>query len=416
MEGEVMQTSRRRFLATLGGSAVISLGGPVPKFLAQAAAAEAVDGKDTILVVVQMTGGNDGLNTVVPFNHDAYRKARPKLAIAAKDVLKINDSLGLHPSARGLSKLLEDGKLAIVQGVGYPNPNRSHFESMDIWHTCQRKGSPRSTGWLGRFLDASHKASVVDAPAIHVGPEKQPLALAAEKVRVSSFASPDSLRLRDDDNMQLSAAIRKLTNSGEPLASASDPLLGFLQSSTTSALVTSDRITAALRDYKTPVRYPESPLAQRFKTIAQLIDAGLKTRIYYVELDGFDTHAQQPAAHATLLSQFGDAMRAFTDDVAHHGHGDRTLVMSFSEFGRRVAENASQGTDHGAASVMFLAGSRVRAGLVGEHPSLDDLEDGDIKFHTDFRQVYATLLERWLGWSSKSVLGGEFKPIDALQA
>ena len=163
-----------------------------------------------------------------------------------------------------------------------------------------------------------------------------------------------------------------------------------------------------------PVTYPESALAQRLKTIAQLIDAGLKTRVYYVELDGFDTHSQQPAAHAALLQQFGDAVRAFVDDVAHHGHGNRTLVMSFSEFGRRVAENASQGTDHGAAAPMFLAGSRVRAGLVGEHPSLDDLEDGDVKFHTDFRQVYATLLERWLGWSSKSVLGGDFKPIDAL--
>lgn len=407
-----MQTSRRKFLAALGGTAVISLGGPVPKFLAQAAAADSAGGKDTILVVMQLTGGNDGLNTVVPFKHDAYFKARPKLAIPAKDVLKINESLGLHKSARGLADLLEAGKLAIIQGVGYPDPNRSHFESMDIWQTCQRKGTPRTTGWLGRFLDASHKSSDIDVPAIHVGPEKQPLALAANDVRVSSFASPESFRLRDGDSGKVGEAIRKLSNQAE---GTPDSLLGFLQTSTTSALSTSDRISAALRDYRTPVSYPDSALAQRLKTVAQLIDAGLATRVYYVELDGFDTHSQQAAAHAALLQQFGGAVRAFVDDVAHHGHGNRILVMSFSEFGRRVAENASQGTDHGTAAPMFLAGARVRPGLIGEHPNLDDLQDGDVKFNTDFRQVYATLLQQWLGWSSKSVLGGEFKPVDALR-
>jgi uncharacterized protein (DUF1501 family) len=236
--------------------------------------------------------------------------------------------------------------------------------------------------------------------------------LAAENVRVPSFASPESFRLNDGDNGKLGAAIRELASSGE---GQSDPLLNFVQSSTQSALATSDRIVEALRDHHTPIKYPESALAKHLKTIAQLIDAGLKTRVYYVELDGFDTHSQQPAAHAALLQQLGDAMRAFVEDIEHYGHGKRTLVMTFSEFGRRVAENASQGTDHGAAAPMFLAGTRVRAGLVGEHPNLDELEDGDVKFHTDFRQIYATLLERWLGWSSKSVLGGTFKPIDTLR-
>src|SRR3954447_7403818 len=251
-----MNSSRRKFLATLaGGSAVVSLGGSVPRFLARAAAAEDKFSKDTILVVVQMTGGNDGLNTVVPFSHDAYRKARPKLAISAKDVHKINDSIGLHPSAKGLSELLQANNLAIVQGVGYPNPNRSHFESMDIWQSCQRKGNPRSTGWLGRFLDATHKPSDIDAPAIHVGPERQPLALMAEKVRVPSFASPESFKLRDGDNGMLGDTIRNLARRDEGPA---DPLLGFVQSSTSSALATSDRIAAALREYRTPVKYPES--------------------------------------------------------------------------------------------------------------------------------------------------------------
>ncbi|HEY2827086.1 MAG TPA: DUF1501 domain-containing protein [Pirellulales bacterium] len=409
-----MNSSRRKFLATLaGGSAVISLSGRVPHFLAHAAAAELDQRKDTILVVVQLTGGNDGLNTVIPYSHDAYRKARPKLAIAAKDVLKINDSIGLHPSARGLSELLQAGKLAIVQGVGYSSPNRSHFESMDIWHTCLRKGNPRTTGWLGRFLDASHTSTDVDAAAIHIGLEKQPLALATENVRVSSFGSPESFRLEDGGSRKFRDAIRALTGTDQQ---PSDPLLGFLQTSTTSALSTSERIAEVLRDYQTPVAYPESAFASRLKTIAQLINAGLKTRVYYVELDGFDTHSQQAAAHAALLQQFGGAVRAFIEDIEHHGHGERTLVMSFSEFGRRVAENASEGTDHGAAAPMFVAGSRVGAGLVGDHPSFDDLEDGDLKFHTDFRQVYATLLQNWLGWPSAAILGGEFSAIDLVKA
>jgi uncharacterized protein (DUF1501 family) len=284
---------------------------------------------------------------------------------------------------------------------------------MDVWHTCQRKGNPRSTGWLGRFLDGSHKSGDVDAPAIHVGSEKQPLALAAEKVRVPSLASPESFRLDDRGSGSLREVIHDLADRSE---GQSDPLMGYLESSTTSALAASQRIAEALQDYDTPVAYPESDLAARLKTIAQLIDAGLKTRVYYVELDGFDTHSQQAAAHAALLRQLSEAVRSFIEDVTHHGHGDRTLAVSFSEFGRRVAENASAGTDHGAAAPMFLAGCRVRPGLAGEHPRLDDLEDGDLKFHTDFRQVYATLLERWLGWPSAVVLGREFKPIEVLKA
>lgn len=408
-----MNLSRRKFLSTLaGGSAVLSLSGRVPHFLAQAAAAEIAGSGDTILVVLQLTGGNDGLNTVVPYAHDAYQKARPKLAIAAKKVLKINDDIGLHPSARGFSELLDGGKLAIVQGVGYENPNRSHFESMDIWHTCVRKGSPRATGWLGRFLDASQRPQDVDPPAIHVGFEKLPLALAAENARVSSFGSPESFRLQDGGSQQLRDAIHALAKDSQQ---PTDSLMNFLQSSTTSALATSERISEVLGNYQTPVEYPDTALATRLKTIAQLIDAGLKTRVYYVELDGFDTHSQQAAAHAALLQQLGGAVKAFVEDVEHHGHGERVLTMSFSEFGRRVAENASEGTDHGAAAPMFVAGSRVKAGLIGEHPNMDKLEDGDLKFHTDFRQVYATILDQWLQWPSKTILEGEYSPVELLK-
>jgi uncharacterized protein (DUF1501 family) len=408
-----MNSTRRVFLAQLAGSsAVVSLGARAPAFLSLAAAAEPSSRNEAILVVVQLTGGNDGLNTIVPFRDDEYRKARPELAIAADEVIGINDQLGFHPAARGLADLLDSGKLAVVQGVGYPEPNRSHFESMDVWHTCRRKGGPRTTGWLGRYLDDVGQSAGNDALALHVGSEKQPLALAANTVRVPSFASPEAFRLEKGSDKSL----RDLINEVEDRDAPATPLLTYLESSTTSAFAASKRIAEALGDDKSPVQYPESELGARLKTVAQLIDAGLSTRIYYVELDGFDTHSQQAAAHAALLRQFGGAMRAFIEDVAHRGHGKRVLTASFSEFGRRVAENASQGTDHGAAAPVFICGAGVRPGVIGSHPSLTDLDDGDLKFHTDFRQVYAALLEKWLGGASSSILGGHFEPVDILSS
>lgn len=408
-----MRSNRRDFLkTTLGTSALVSLGATAPEFLRAAAAAGTGD-KETVLVVVQLSGGNDGLNTVVPFTDPAYRGKRPKLAIPASDVLKINDALGFHPSARGLADLLEDNSLAIVQGVGYAQPNRSHFESMDIWHTCQRKSDTRTTGWLGRYLDASQADNSGASIGLHLGHEKQPFALTAEDVRVPSISSLEGFRLNDSGGKDVRSTISKLASSARE---ESDSILGFLQSTTNVALETSQRVEQASRDYKTPIDYPENELATKLKTVAQLIDSGLGTRIYYVTLDGFDTHSQQPAAHAVLLSQLGGSVSSFIKDIKHHGHGDRVAVLAFSEFGRRVEENASEGTDHGAAAPMFLAGSNVRAGVIGKHPSLTDLEDGDLKFHTDFRQVYATVLESWLGWKSETVLGGSFKPVDAFNA
>ncbi|MCB9940756.1 MAG: DUF1501 domain-containing protein [Planctomycetaceae bacterium] len=408
-----MRSNRREFLrTTLGSSAILSLGATLPDFL-RAAAATGTDDKDTILVVVQLSGGNDGLNTVIPFSDPAYKKARPTLAIPTSDVLKIDDTLGFHPSARGLADLLEDDSLAIVQGVGYDNPNRSHFESMDIWHTCQRKSDTRTTGWLGRYLDATQANKSGASLALHLGHEKQPLALTATGVSVPSISSLESFRLNDSGDKEVRSTISKLAASKQD---ESDSLLGFLQSTTTVALAASQRVEQASRDYKTPVTYPDSELAKKLKTVAQLIDSGLGTRVYYVTLDGFDTHSQQPAAHAALLSQLGGAVSSFVKDIDHHGQSDRVAVLAFSEFGRRVAENASEGTDHGAAAPMFLAGKKVRAGLIGKHPSLTDLEDGDLKFHTDFRQVYATVLESWLGWPNESVLGGKFKTVEAFSA
>jgi uncharacterized protein (DUF1501 family) len=404
-----MRTSRRQFLSTaVGSAAVISLGSSTPEFLLHAALSDRESSSESILVVVQLSGGNDGLNTMVPYADQEYYKQRPTLSVAKSDVLKINDQLGWHPSMRGCADLMEQGQLAVVQGVGYPNPNRSHFESMDIWHTCRRKGQVRDNGWLGRYLEASQVSAGGDVPALHLGPEEQPLALAARDVQVSSIQSLNRFRLIDgrrDEKLieQVTATERRDNN-----------LLSFVQANTQAALSASQRIEQATREYKTNVPYPETPLGRKLKTVAQLIDAGLKTRIYYVILDGFDTHSRQAAAHNGLLRQFSDAVKSFINDCSDHEHGQRVMLMAFSEFGRRVKENASQGTDHGAAAPMILAGEKVTSQVVGSHPSLTDLQDGDLKHHTDFRQVYATVLEKWLACNSADVLGQKYDTLDLL--
>ena len=400
-------SNRREFLSSAAAAgAVLSLNGAAPQFL-QSAAAESNNKNDRVLVVVQLSGGNDGLNTVVPFKDPAYKKNRPKLAIPTTQLLKIDKSFGFHPAMRGFANLLEKNKLAIIQGVGYDNPNRSHFESMDIWHSCKRKSETRSAGWLGRYLDQSvRNTRGGDVPALHLGSEKQPLALVADKTRVPSVKSLSSFRLKEG-KVALRKAIRDLADAKRE---SSNGLLKFVQSSTSAALDASRRVEKASKNYKPKFKYPESELARKMRTIAQLIDAGLSTRVYYVQLDGFDTHAQQPAAHQALLAQLGGAVEAFMNDITQHGHGNRVAVMCFSEFGRRVKENASDGTDHGAAAPMFIAG-RVKPGLIGKQPSLTDLHDGDLKHHTDFRSVYAEVLENWLNWKSEPVLGKKYKPV-----
>jgi uncharacterized protein (DUF1501 family) len=391
----------------------VSLSPLAPRFLLETAAQGAERKGDNILVVVQLTGGNDGLNTVVPYNDDVYRHARASLAIAKNAVLKIDDQLGFHPSLKGFARLLEQKQLAIVQGVGYPNPNRSHFESMDVWHAAQMKVDKQQGGWLGRALDA-HKVELVklaDTAAMHLGDEPQPLALTARDVATPSVRSLERFKLETGGDPTRRSMITTATQM--PRESQSD-LLKFVQTSAAAALAASQRIEAAAKEYKTPVQYPTTALATKLKSVAQLIDAGLATRIYYVAIDGWDTHSNQAAAHAGLLEQLGDAVAAFTEDVTHHGHGERVVTLMFSEFGRRVKENASRGTDHGAAAPVFLAGNRVKPGLIGKLPSLTDLDDGDQKHHTDFRAVYAALLEHWLSWPSAPVIGEGFEPAQVL--
>ncbi len=405
-------STRRRFLQqTLGASTVISVGGMAPRFWLEAAAAEPDTDGETILVVVQLSGGNDGLNTVVPFADPDYRRARPSLAIDSASVLSIGDGIGFHPSMRGLADLFEENMVSVVQGVGYPNPNRSHFESMDIWHTCKRKTERRVDGWLGRYLDASQTRHVGDVPALHLGRDKQPFALATRHVRVPSVRSLDEFRLSFSNQAELIRSIDELSQLDR---SSADDLLGFVHSSTATALSASRRVADVGKEAQPPVQYPGSELSKDLQTVAQLIDAGLSTRVYYVSLDGFDTHARQADAHSSLLRTWSDAVSTFIRDLQQRGHDHRVLVVSFSEFGRRVKENASRGTDHGTAAPLILAGGGVKSGLIGAHPSLTDLDQGDLRFHTDFRSVYATVLEKWLRWPSDKILGANFPLIDAI--
>ncbi len=403
--------SRRRFIRnSLGGASAIGIGGSMPHLFARAAEVGG-SSNDRILVVVQMSGGNDGLNTVVPYANEDYYKARPKLAIPSSDVLKCDDAVGFHPAMHGLRDLLEAGQLAVVQGVGYELPNRSHFEAMDIWHTCRRKEGLREVGWLGGMLDSNSDVKGGDVPALHLGSEQQPFALVSKNVRVPTIRDLAEFQLRGRDSQELRTFLN--ANLMEPAGSDIDhnPLLDFLQSSTSSALAASQRVTEAVQGYTAGVAYPDSALGQKLRTIAQLIDAGLTTRVYYVQHDGFDTHAQQAPTHEVLLRQWSEAVSAFTGDLQQHDHAGRVCVTSFSEFGRRVAENASAGTDHGAAGPMFVCGGSVQAGIVGGQPSLTDLDDGDLKYQVDFRSVYATVLKDWLGVEPGPILGGSYETV-----
>jgi uncharacterized protein (DUF1501 family) len=398
-----MLHTRRRFLeTTLKGSTLVSLGLSVPSFLhrtARAADKTQANG-DRVLVVIQLSGGNDGLNTVVPFGDELYTKNRPTLRVPAEQVLKIDDRVGLHPNLAGLAKLLEASQLAVLQGIGYPNPSRSHFRSMDIWHTASLAEKLPGDGWLGRAIGRTELRRAGTVPAMHLGGGKLPFALAGR-------TEAPSLESLADFKLQPGAAGREQL-AGVAQGERSDSALQFLQRSTLDAYTTSGRLEELTKNYDTPVSYPATELARKLKLIAQLIDSGFGTRIFYASLDGFDTHANQAATHPNLLKELGDAIAALLEDLGHHGHRDRVLVMTFSEFGRRLKENGSRGTDHGAAAPMFLASGKVKSGVIGQHPSLADLDDGDPKFHTDFRAVYATVLEDWLGCPSQAVLGGPF--------
>jgi uncharacterized protein (DUF1501 family) len=407
--------TRRQFLTrTLKGSSLVALGSAVPEFVARTAHA-AEPGKDTILVVVEMTGGNDGLNTVIPYADDEYHKARPTLARKKDAVIRLDDHVGLHSGMQGLRELWDEGHLAVVQGVGYPNPERSHFEAMDIWHSADPKRATQS-GWLGRAAAVADNRSG-GVPILHIGPGKQPLAVSgAPGSGAVSVGDQNSFRLemgrtdagRDTPRRKLVADL-----SPPPSPAAGDDLLSFVQGRQAQTLLAVETLRDLLEG-PNAVRGYGAGLNQKLQLIAGLIERGFGTRIFYANIDGFDTHSGQAMPHERLLAELADAVGGFFRRLKDRGDDRRVRLMTFSEFGRRVHENGSKGTDHGAASCLFVAGPKVRGGVVGKHPSLTDLDAGDLKYHTDFRRVYATMLDRWLGCDGKAVLGEKWDHIAEL--
>ena len=360
---------------------------------------------DRILVVIQLSGGNDGLNTIVPYRDELYAKARPKLGIPSNDVIKLTEELGLHPSLRAIENQFSENRFSIIQGVGYPSPNRSHFESMDIWHSCHPKKDRSQSGWLGRWITEQNAHPTSDSTAIHIGSDTLPLACQERGVQVPSLASLEQMRLKAKlDSMQ----DKQSRPGAEPNSKDSGSLLDFLSTSTVSALEVSERLDKILAQPDASGDFPKTALGEKLRAVSRLILSGLKTRIYYVTLDGFDTHANQPDVHASLLKQWSEALAAFLSRLKQTGQQDRVLVMTFSEFGRRVSENASLGTDHGAAAPMFLAGPKLPKIIHGPMPDLSDLEDGDLRFKIDFRSVYASVLEHWMMTDSRKALDGDY--------
>ncbi len=413
-----MHPTRRDFLRLgLGSSALLASTPSVPLFLARSAAlAGPADARGRVLVVLQLDGGNDGLNTVVPHADDEYRKRRPRLRLGKDRLHKIDDRVGLHPALGGFARLLESRQLAVVQGVGYPNPNRSHFESMDVWHTARTGAPPDTPGWLARGLDARPAAPGGDVAALHVGGARLPQSLCGGRAHVPSLSSLEQFRRRlglpeAGGAREQRAALDEIgrRRRGEP-----GSLLEFVERSAALTYASSARLEKVARG-GAAAGYPEFyGLARRLRLVAQLIKAGLSTSIYYTQLDGFDTHSNQAGAHDGLLREVGDSLKAFLDDLTKSGDAGRVVVLVFSEFGRRVAENASAGTDHGTAAPVFLLGPPVKAGLHGPYPDLHDLDDGDPKHALDFRRVYATLLDRWLACPSDKVLGEKFEHLPVL--
>jgi uncharacterized protein (DUF1501 family) len=389
-------TSRRDFLRTLP---LISLAPTVPGFIARHARASTPEQDGRVLVVIQLDGGNDGLNTVVPYGDEGYARNRRTLKLETDRLIKVSDGIGLHTAMSAAGKLLESGRLGIVPGVGYPNPNRSHFASMAIWQTArfdeEEHGGP---GWLGRSLDPTAGAS-----SLFVGSGSIPVAIKGRRALASSLERIDDLTLDP------SLARPSVSSSGDDLAA-------FVRRSTLDAYASSDRLAELARDRTASASYPGTDLANRLKLVARLLKGGYASRVYYTSQGGYDTHSAQFNRHFGLLNELSGALRAFLDDLAASKLADRVLVLCFSEFGRRVLENDSAGTDHGAAGPVLLAGPGVKAGLLGTYPSLTDLVDGDLKPVVDFRRVYATVLQNWLGLPSESALGGAFAPLPLLKA
>jgi uncharacterized protein (DUF1501 family) len=406
----LLPSTRREFLRhSTRGIGLLAFSRFAPRFLVQSTLAAPAPEKDRrILVLVQLAGGNDGLNTVVPFDDPAYHALRPTLALKQNAILPVSDHLGLHPACAPLHALLKEGRLGIVQNVGYPNPNRSHFRSTEIWETGSAADESLSSGWIGRYLDNACTGSPgsTDPDAIHVSAEV-PQSFGGEHPHHTFSLSPGAARAGSAETALL-----------ERIAERDEPVLGgnhsFLRATLMDALVAEKKIQRILDTAKPASPYPSGNFAQSLRNVSALIAAGLPTRVYFVSLGGFDTHANQANAHSNLLRQLSEGLAAFQADLVARHLDDQVLTMTFSEFGRRPVENESRGTDHGTAAPLFVMGRDIAGPLHGAPPDLRVEKNADIRFGTDFRSVYATVLDRWLETPADAILGAHHERLGFL--
>jgi uncharacterized protein (DUF1501 family) len=367
-------------------------------------------GTDRVLVVINFQGGNDGLNTVVPFGMPDYYRYRPSLGVPQNAVLRIDDTFGLNPVLAPFKKMYDGGNVAIVHGVGYPDPDHSHFRSTEIWQTAHPKGY-ESTGWIGRYLDEAQlpKNNLFNAVALsNVLPE----IMISKTTDVPAVDALRSYGLRSDKNAGNKEAFHEFVR--DTTVPFRSPFLSKVAEIEDHAQRGAEELPKLVAGYQTQATYPATPLGRSLALAAQIVGSKLGTRVLYVSHGSFDTHVTQKQTQERLLGDFANAISAFYQDLAAHGNDKRVLTMTFSEFGRRVPENASRGTDHGEAAPVFMIGGGVKGGLYGQHPDLGRLNAGNLAFTTDFRQVYATVLERWLGRPSAAIVGGTFPTLAAL--
>ncbi len=402
-----MLIQRRNFLKT-GSIATASL--LLPKFLKAFETPGTISNNGKTLVVLQLSGGNDGLNTVIPVRNDIYYRERPRIGIQRENALSLTSEAGLNPALSGLKSLYDNGELAILNSVGYPNPDRSHFRSMDIWHSASPADAYWQTGWLGRYLDAQCAGNApANGACSSLGLEiDDTLSLVLKGDNIKGLAMKDAQKLYNSARSPYFTAYSK----AHIAAPDDETPVEYLYKTMAETLSSADYLYRQSGKKTTGTTYPNTGLGKSMKTIASLILADTDTAIYYVSLGSFDTHINQEGQQKRLFTEMNDALAAFANDLKTNGKWNDVLVTTFSEFGRRVSQNASGGTDHGTANLMFFMGGALKQkGILNPMPDLSDLDAGDIKFKIDFRQVYATLLDNWLGADSKAILGEQFEAL-----
>jgi len=390
---------RREFIqiSTFASTAMM-----VPGFLR--ASGPFISGNGKKLVIVQLSGGNDGLNTIVPYRNDIYYKSRPTLALKEDKIIKLTDELGINDSMQAMKELYDQGLVSIINNVGYPNPDRSHFRSMDIWHSASDSQEFISTGWIGRYLDATCLGCAKPISAIEID-DSLSLALKGEHI--------NGLALHDV------TLFYKMMKDAEPFNkpgfSSSNENLNYLYKTLAETSSSADYLYQKSNIYHSKAAYPNNVISKDLKTIAELIISGVDTSVFYTSLSGFDTHVNQQGAQANHLKEVSEGLRAFVGDLKTNNRLDDVTIFVFSEFGRRVSQNASNGTDHGTANNVFVISSKLKkAGIFNETPDLEKLDQGDLIHRIDFRQVYATLLNKCLNADDELILGRKFEPLNLI--